>query len=112
MLVELRQAFSDQILYCLSLEDPPQPGNWLRVGEDSFLVLQRCHRYTLCSGQYILASVTLMVQYQQRPVDAVPWLHGWVIGNPNCQFNALSPLIRCAVLPDGPCDSCVHFVLR
>ena len=112
MLVELRQAFSDQILYRLSLKDPPHPGSWFRVDQDSFLVLQRRHRYTLCSGRYILTSITLMVQYQQRPADAVPWRHGWIIGNPNCQFNALSPLIRCAVLPDGPCNHCVHFVLR
>ncbi|WP_287298454.1 DUF6464 family protein, partial [Moorena sp. SIO2C4] len=30
----------------------------------------------------------------------------WVIGDASCYFNAHSELIRCAVNPDGPCDSC------
>jgi len=31
------------------------------------------------------------------------------LGDPNCAFNARSPLLRCAVNPDGPCQSCRHF---
>jgi hypothetical protein len=35
-----------------------------------------------------------------------------VIGDADCRFNALSPLLRCAVLPEGPCDRCVHRAAR
>ena len=31
------------------------------------------------------------------------------IGNPSCRFNAHSPYLRCAVNPDGPCESCPHY---
>ncbi|MFO0104097.1 MAG: DUF6464 family protein, partial [Cyanobium sp.] len=37
---------------------------------------------------------------------------GWVIGDPLCRFNARSPLLRCAVLPAGPCERCAHFLPR
>ena len=43
-----------------------------------------------------------------QPADATFVGHGWVIGDPECRFNALSPLLRCAVLPEGPCDFCMH----
>ena len=52
MQVELRQAGSDRLLERLELEEIPQPGRWLLVGERSFLVLQRHHRYQLRSGRY------------------------------------------------------------
>ncbi|MEE2695787.1 MAG: DUF6464 family protein, partial [Cyanobacteriota bacterium] len=29
----------------------------------------------------------------------------------SCRFNARSPLLRCAVLPEGPCDRCSHYSL-
>jgi Family of unknown function (DUF6464) len=31
------------------------------------------------------------------------------IGDPRCKYNALSPEIRCAINPDGPCDGCTDF---
>jgi hypothetical protein len=31
------------------------------------------------------------------------------IGNPNCKHNALSPILRCAVNPSGPCEGCLFF---
>lgn len=110
MLVELRQAGSEQPIDRIELEDPPHPGRWFLHGERSFLVLQRRHRYTLRSGRYQLSSLVLLVTAQQRPHDARPWRHGWVIGDPSCALNALSPLIRCAVLPEGPCEQCLHRV--
>jgi hypothetical protein len=94
------------------LAEAPQPGRWLDLDGQSFLVLQRSHRYTLRDGQYQLAAVALDVKRQRQPDDAAPWRGGWVIGNPHCRFNALSPLLRCAVLPEGPCSSCSAFEPR
>ena len=112
MRVELRQAGSDRLLEELEWPDlgaVPQPGLWFQVGERSFLVLQRHHRYRLCNGRYQLASVALQVKVQRQPEDARWWNHHWVIGDPSCRFNARTPLLRCAVLPEGPCERCAHY---
>ena len=74
--------------------------------------MQRQHRYSLKGGAYQLSAVALVVKPQSRPVDAKYWRHGWVIGDPTCRFNALSPLLRCIVWPDGPCGECSHFEAR
>lgn len=108
MLVELKQAGSERLIDRLELDEPPHPGRWFEHGERSFLVLQRRHRYTLRSGRYQLSSLVLLVKPERQPVDARRWRHGWVIGDPTCKLNALSPLLRCAVMPDGPCERCVH----
>ena len=109
MQVELRQAGSNRLLERLDLEDVPQPGRWLVVEERSFLVLQRHHRYQLRSGRYELSSIALQVKPQWQPADARQWQGRWVIGDPSCRYNARSPLLRCAVLPDGPCERCAHY---
>jgi len=72
-------------------------------------VLQRHHRYQLRGGRYELTAVALQVKPQRQPADARLWKQGWVIGDPSCRFNARSPLLRCAVLPDGPCERCAHY---
>lgn len=115
MRVQLRDPQSKRLLEELDLDDPadaPQPGRWFQVGGRSFLVLQRSHRYRLRDGRYELVAVALDVKPQQRPADARPWKGGWVIGDPSCRFNALSPLLRCAVLPEGPCERCGSHELR
>jgi Family of unknown function (DUF6464) len=33
----------------------------------------------------------------------------YFVGNTNCQFNAHSPYIRCAINPSGPCEDCSHY---
>jgi hypothetical protein len=112
MRIELRQIGSDRLIDQLEVEalgDVPQPGRWLDLGERSFLVLQRRHRYRLQNGRYELTAVALQVKTERRPADARPWGEGWVIGDPRCRYNARSPLLRCAVLPEGPCERCVHF---
>ena len=108
MLVELRQAGSERLVDRMELDEAPHPGRWFEHGQHSYFVLQQRHRYALRSGRYQLASVVLSVKQQRQPLDARRFRHGWVIGDPSCRFNALSPLLRCAVLPDGPCDSCLH----
>lgn len=110
--LELRRIEDDQLIARLEpdqLEDIPQPGRWLTVAEGSFLVLQRRHRYRLRNGRYELSSIALQVRPQRQPVDARWWNGRWVIGDPTCRFNARSPLLRCAVLPEGPCERCAHF---
>lgn len=111
MRIELRQIGSDRLIDSLEVADAaeiPQPGRWLSLGERSFLVLQRRHRYRLRNGRYELATIALDVKAQQQPQDARWWNGRWVIGDPLCRYNARTPLLRCAVLPEGPCDRCVH----
>ncbi len=108
MRVELRQAGSNQLIDRLELDEVPHPGRWLELDDRSFLVLQRHHRYQLRGGRYELSSIALQVKPQRRPADATWWQGQWVIGDPSCRFNARSPLLRCAVLPAGPCDRCLH----
>jgi hypothetical protein len=113
--VELRQIGTDRLLEVLELPDPGEvshPGRWIEAGGRTYLVLQRRHRYQLRNGRYELASVALQVKAQRQPADARWWQNQWVIGDPSCRFNARSPLLRCAVLPDGPCERCSHFVAR
>jgi hypothetical protein len=110
--IELRQIETDQLLAHLelaSLAEVPQPGLWLQHEGISYLVLQRRHRYQLLGARYELRSVALQVRQQRQPSDARPWRGGWVIGDPSCRFNAHTPLLRCAVLPEGPCERCAHF---
>ena len=108
MLVELRNSGSETLLDRILLDDPPYPGSWFEWDGSSYLVMQRQHRYALKHGKYEIAAITLFVKSQLQPLDARVWRHGWVIGDPMCRFNALSPLLRCVVWPDGPCDQCSH----
>jgi len=115
MRVELRQIGNNLLLTTIDVEslgEVPQPGRWLLVENQSFLVLQRSHRYQLRAGLYKLACVSLQVKAEAQPHDARWWNNQWVIGDPSCHFNARSPLLRCAVFPDGPCDRCTHFKLH
>lgn len=112
MQVELRQCGSNRLLAVLEPTEPaeiPQPGVWMQLGDASFLVLQRHHRYQLRNGRYELAAVALQVKAQRQPADARWWKNRWVIGDPSCRYNARTPLLRCAVLPDGPCECCAHY---
>jgi hypothetical protein len=112
MRIELRQIETDRLLASLelaSLAEVPQPGRWLNLDGIGYLVLQRRHRYQLVGARYELRSVALQVRQQRQPSDACLWRGGWVIGDPSCRFNARSPLLRCAVLPEGPCERCLHY---
>ena len=112
MLVELRQSVTQVVIDRLDLNDPPMPGEWFIHDQHSYFILQRRHRYKLLFGRYELSSIVLLVKSQRQPADAQFVGHGWVIGDSNCRFNALSPLLRCAVMPDGPCDRCIHWEVR
>ncbi|MGB8700591.1 MAG: DUF6464 family protein [Thermosynechococcaceae cyanobacterium] len=93
----------------LYLDWEPQPGAYLDLEGQTYLVLERRHRYRLASGQYRLYQVALYVQKSQAPVERSLWDGHWVLGDATCQFNTRSPLLRCAVNPSGPCDRCLHY---
>ncbi len=86
-----------------------QPGAYLEIEGRFYQVLERRHRYQFRGGRYQLQHVALLVQPSKLP-DERHWLNGhWVIGDPTCTYNALSPVLRCAVNPAGPCDRCTHY---
>jgi hypothetical protein len=93
----------------LQLDWNPQPGAYLEVEGQTYLVLERKHRYFLKSGRYSLHKITLCVQKSSMPSDRRLVEGHWVIGDITCLYNARSELLRCAVNPDGPCDRCSHY---
>ncbi|MCX7595899.1 MAG: DUF6464 family protein [Fischerella sp.] len=95
-----------QSLGSIQLDWMPQPGNYLDLEGKTYAVLERRHRYQLKAGRYRLQKIALYVQFAKRPEEKT-WIKGrWVIGNASCRYNANSEIIRCAVNPEGPCESC------
>jgi len=90
----------------------PQPGAYLEIQGQTYLVLERRHRYQLRSGRYQLHEIALYVQKFDAPAEASLWEGRWVIGDRTCTYNAHSELLRCAINPSGPCDRCVHYERR
>lgn len=95
-----------QSLGKLLLDWTPQPGNYLDFEGKTYAVLERRHRYQLKSGRYHLYNVVIYVQTAQRPSEKSLVQGRWVIGDATCDYNAHSEIIRCAVNPEGPCESC------
>ncbi|NER48083.1 MAG: hypothetical protein F6J92_15560 [Symploca sp. SIO1A3] len=95
-----------QSLGNIQLDWTPQPGNYLDYQGKTYAVLERRHRYHLKFGSYRLHKVALYVKAAQRPKEKSLIAGRWVIGDASCHFNANSELIRCAVNPEGPCDTC------
>ncbi|TAE60623.1 MAG: hypothetical protein EAZ76_02475 [Nostocales cyanobacterium] len=97
-----------QSLGKLILDWTPQPGNYLDVEGKTYAVLERRHRYQFKAGRYHLHKIAIYVQKAQRPSEKSLVAGRWVIGDASCDYNAHSEIIRCAVNPSGPCESC-HF---
>lgn len=95
-----------QTLGNIQLDWTPQPGNYLDFEGQTYAVLERRHRYRLKSGHYRLHKIALYVQSAPRPTEKTLVEGRWVLGDASCCFNARSELIRCAVNPEGPCESC------
>ena len=100
-----------QTLGKVRLDWTPQPGNYLDLEGKTYAVLERRHRYQLFSGRYRLHKIALYVQSAPRPSDRTFIDGRWVVGDPSCQYNARSELVRCAVNPEGPCDRCRFYQL-
>jgi Family of unknown function (DUF6464) len=90
----------------LILNWTPQPGDYLDLEHETYAVLERRHCYQYRAGRYRLAKISLYVQVADRPKERSLIEGRWVIGDASCSFNARSELIRCAVLPIGPCVGC------
>ncbi len=90
----------------------PQPGDYLEHADNTYAVLERRHRYQYRVGRYRLEDIALYVQLATRPTERSMVAGKWVIGDASCLYNARSELIRCAVLPVGPCVDCLSYVAR
>lgn len=93
----------------LSLECQLHPGSYLEVNGETFLVLERRHRYHLKFGRYQLHHIALYVQKTTVPAERSLWEGRWIIGDATCRYNARSEVLRCAVYPSGPCDRCPYW---
>ncbi len=108
---EVILSHSKTTLGLLYLDWTPEPGATLEVEGQTYLVLERSHRYQLKVDRYHLHEIALYVQPFQNSTDKSLLEGRWVIGDITCAYNARSELIRCAVNPGGPCDRCVHHQL-
>ena len=95
-----------QSLGRLQLDWTPQPGNYVDFEGKTYAVLERRHKYQLKAGRYRLNNIAIYVQKAKRPSEKTLVAGRWVVGDASCDYNAHSEIIRCAVNPDGPCQSC------
>lgn len=105
ILTEIHLYHPPQSLGHLYLADSPQPGAQLEVAGQQYTVLERRHRYQLQANHYQLHHIALYVQPALGAINTMG-----SIGNENCEYNAHSALLRCAINPDGPCQDCVFFL--
>ncbi len=103
---------SRQVLAKVKLDWTPQPGNYLDLAGNTYVVLERRHRYHLQFGRYKLHKIALYVQSASRPEEQSLIDGQWVIGDATCVYNARSTLIRCAIQPIGPCEGCKYWESR
>ncbi|HIK56114.1 MAG TPA: hypothetical protein IGS37_13245 [Synechococcales cyanobacterium M55_K2018_004] len=101
-----------QTLGRVVLDWNPQPGAYLDLEGQTYAVLERRHSYQFKAGRYRLHKIALYVQTAQRPSETTQVNGRWVLGDATCLYNAHSELVRCAVNPDGPCQSCRHYERR
>lgn len=100
---------SCDVLGNIRLDWTPQPGSYIELNGQTYAVLERRHRYQLKFGRYHLSKIAIYVQPAQRPNEKSLVNGCWVIGDASCIYNAHSEIIRCAVNPNGPCESCRYF---
>jgi hypothetical protein len=93
----------------LYLDWNPQPGTYLELEGQSYLILERSNRYHLKSGKYKLKKISLYVQKSNSSAQKSLLDGRWIMGDPSCLFNARSELLQCAVNPSGSCDRCIHY---
>jgi hypothetical protein len=108
-LTEVFLNYSCSTLCRLRLDWTPEPGNHLEVAGQTYLVLERRHRYLFKSGRYQLHQISLYVQKTSVPTERSLIERCWVIGDVTCLYNARSEILRCAINPSGPCDRCQYY---
>ena len=81
-----------------------------------YLLWLRKAKQRLESRLRIASSVTALRQRSNRRQphrrQPRPEISHTFIGDDSCHFNARSAYIRCAVNPEGPCDTCSHYQSR
>jgi len=88
----------------------PQPGCHVDHEGETYTVLERRHRYQFRGGRYQLQKIALYVQVSHPDAGDRHLVEGqWIIGDASCRWNAHSPLLRCAVNPNGPCENCREY---
>ncbi|MEM9155556.1 MAG: DUF6464 family protein [Cyanobacteria bacterium P01_F01_bin.33] len=102
--LQLYDADSGDRIAELMLDWMPHPGSHVNVDDRTYAVLEKRHQYQLHQGKYELRAMRAYA----RPVPSAIALHATEtgIGDVTCQYNARSPLLRCAVHPLGLCDIC------
>lgn len=90
----------------------PQPGGYLGYGGQTYVVLERRHRYQLCSGRYQLQRIQIYVNPLPGLDEFTTVGDRRIIGDPTCRYSARSEQVRCAVNPAGPCQGCHYFQAR
>ncbi|MEM7726925.1 MAG: DUF6464 family protein [Cyanobacteria bacterium P01_A01_bin.45] len=98
-----------QSLGKVKLDWIPEPGNYIELQGKTYTVLERRHCYHLKAGRYCLHTASVYVQSSSRPDEQTLVDGCWIIGDASCKYNARSEIIRCAVNPDGPCESCDRY---
>lgn len=101
-----------QSLGKVRLDWMPQPGHYLDHQGKTYAILERHHHYQYKINGYCLAKMSLHVQTAQAPSEKSLLEGRWVIGDLSCRFNARSEILRCAVNPEGPCQSCPSYEAR
>jgi hypothetical protein len=87
----------------------PQPGNHVDVQGKTYTVLERHHHYQYKIGGYCLQKISLYVQAAPNVIEKSFFAGNWILGDASCRFNARSEIMRCAVNPEGPCQSCRYY---
>ncbi|HEY9827009.1 MAG TPA: DUF6464 family protein [Stenomitos sp.] len=104
--IELILCDSSVSLGEIQLDWRPEAGAYLEWQGQTYIVLERRHRYILRGSQYHLHKAALYVKKTQKTVEKSLLNGRWVLGDATCMYNAHSELIRCAVNPKGPCENC------
>ncbi|WP_299410290.1 DUF6464 family protein [Acaryochloris sp. IP29b_bin.148] len=106
ILTEIHLCQPPRSLGYVHLEGVPQPGSPVELEGQQYTILERRHRYRLQANHYQLHHIALYVQ----PLISSELNPAGGVGDVNCQYNAQSALLRCAINPDGPCQDCMFFV--
>lgn len=76
----------------------------MRLSEIQEIVAEALQTFALIQPNAIRGMINIQqARFVVQEVD-VDYL-----GDPSCKFNARSPLLQCAVKPDGDCATCQHY---
>ena len=100
---------SKELLSHIKMDRSLYPGTYVDIDGQTYQILVRRHQYQLKLGRYYLHKAVVHVKETHVPDERTLLNGNWVIGDASCKYNALSELVRCAIIPSGPCHSCIHY---